>query len=133
MIAGVPVVGANSGGTAEIIEDGISGLLYPVGDVEELANQLRRLIKDEDFRQMLRKNAIHRARQFSSADKEMEPLLALFPSIRSAPNPSWPLGKLFGTDLSAEFKNSQIMSTRKLGNLLLGKLKRRVKGWIFGA
>ena len=43
MMAGLPVVGCNTGGTAEIILDGITGLLYPPGNVEALAECLNRL------------------------------------------------------------------------------------------
>ena len=40
MLAGLPVVGCNTGGTAEIILDGITGLLYPPRDVNALAERL---------------------------------------------------------------------------------------------
>lgn len=40
MMAGLPVVGCNTGGTAEIILDGITGLLYPPQDVNALAEKL---------------------------------------------------------------------------------------------
>ena len=40
MMAGLPVVGCNTGGTAEIILDGITGLLYPPRDVNALAERL---------------------------------------------------------------------------------------------
>ena len=43
MLAGVPVVAAAAGGRAEILTDGVNGLLYPAGDVEALAEALRRL------------------------------------------------------------------------------------------
>jgi glycosyltransferase involved in cell wall biosynthesis len=38
---GLPVVAAAAGGTPEIIEDGVSGLLYPCGDVRALTDALR--------------------------------------------------------------------------------------------
>ena len=43
MLAGLPVVGCNTGGTAEIILDGITGLLYPSRDVNALAEKLNGL------------------------------------------------------------------------------------------
>jgi glycosyltransferase involved in cell wall biosynthesis len=130
MAQGVPVVGANSGGTREIIEDEVNGLLYPVGDIDALANQLSRLVQDENFRQKLSKNAIRRAEQFSSAEREMEPLLALLSAIRGTPNPSWPLGEMLGAHMSAELKNSRNLSAHEHINLLFGKLKRRIKNLI---
>lgn len=46
MAAGVPVVATRVGGTPEIVEDGVSGLLVPPGDPEALAAALSRLLQD---------------------------------------------------------------------------------------
>lgn len=46
MAAGLPVVASSAGGAAEIIADGVDGLLTPPGDVEALANALSRLLAD---------------------------------------------------------------------------------------
>lgn len=40
MVAGKPVIGADAGGTAEIISDGETGILYPPGDVQGLAERI---------------------------------------------------------------------------------------------
>jgi glycosyltransferase involved in cell wall biosynthesis len=47
MRAGRPVVGAGAAGTLELVRDGWNGLLYRVGDPEDLARQLRRLLEDQ--------------------------------------------------------------------------------------
>lgn len=44
--AGKPVVGASATGIVDVITDGETGLLFPVGDVAALTNALTRLIKD---------------------------------------------------------------------------------------
>jgi glycosyltransferase involved in cell wall biosynthesis len=46
MLAGKPVVGAASAGTAELIRHGCNGFLYEPGDVGQLVEILRRLIED---------------------------------------------------------------------------------------
>jgi glycosyltransferase involved in cell wall biosynthesis len=47
MLVGKPVIGtANSGGTAELIQDGITGLLYKAGDHNELANKIQFLYEN---------------------------------------------------------------------------------------
>ena len=51
--ASVPVVATDVGGTAEIIEDGVSGLLVPAGDSETLASRiLEALESEEDLREL---------------------------------------------------------------------------------
>lgn len=46
MLLGKPVVGANTGGTPEIIEDGRTGLLYQQGDPAHLAERIAELVSD---------------------------------------------------------------------------------------
>lgn len=53
MAAGLPVVAADAGGPAEIIDDGRTGLLTPPGDVAALAAALRRLHEDPALRRQL--------------------------------------------------------------------------------
>jgi glycosyltransferase involved in cell wall biosynthesis len=66
MAAGLVVVAAGDGGPAEIIEDGVNGLLTPPGDVEALAHALRRLAAQPVIRQQLGEAARSRARQFTA-------------------------------------------------------------------
>jgi len=46
MLAKKTVIGTNSGGTPEIIEDGVSGFLYEPGDYDQLAEKIEWLIKN---------------------------------------------------------------------------------------
>lgn len=46
MAAGVPVVAADAGGPAEIVHDGVNGVLYPMGDRSALAGALKDLAHD---------------------------------------------------------------------------------------
>jgi glycosyltransferase involved in cell wall biosynthesis len=50
MAAGIPVVAANAGGPAEVVTDGVDGVLYPPGDVDALAHILRCLAADPALR-----------------------------------------------------------------------------------
>jgi glycosyltransferase involved in cell wall biosynthesis len=44
---GVPCVAAAAGGTPSIVDDGRTGLLYPAGDPEALAEQVARVLSDD--------------------------------------------------------------------------------------
>jgi glycosyltransferase involved in cell wall biosynthesis len=46
--AGVPVVGADVDGIAEIVADGVNGRLFPAGDSEALRNLLQELVDDRE-------------------------------------------------------------------------------------
>lgn len=53
MAAGVPVVATDAGGPAEVVTDGVDGLLYRMGDPVALAQTLRRLADDPEERARL--------------------------------------------------------------------------------
>jgi glycosyltransferase involved in cell wall biosynthesis len=75
MGAGLPVVASGAGGPAEVITDGVDGLLFPSGDVDALAHLLRRLGGDERLRQRLGTAALIRAADFGAirvAERVME-------------------------------------------------------------
>jgi glycosyltransferase involved in cell wall biosynthesis len=65
MAAGVPVLAANAGGPAEVVADGVDGLLYGMGDVDELARGLTRLYEDPDLRTRLVTNGRRKAADFA--------------------------------------------------------------------
>ena len=50
---GKPVIGAQVGGVAALVEDGVDGLLVPVGDCAALAKALIHLLQDSSLRQRL--------------------------------------------------------------------------------
>jgi glycosyltransferase involved in cell wall biosynthesis len=51
--AGLPVVGTNVGGVSEMMRDGQTGFLVPLGDVAALTAALRRLIDDPELRRRM--------------------------------------------------------------------------------
>ena len=53
MAVGVPVVTTRLEGIEELVTDEVSGLLVPAGDVESLAQALRRLLADTPLRRRL--------------------------------------------------------------------------------
>ncbi|MDH6247985.1 glycosyltransferase family 4 protein [Mycobacterium sp. OTB74] len=79
MRAGLPVCGTDSGGTPEIIDPGVTGLLSPVGDAAALAANLMTLESDEDLRRRLARSALESARHFQRDrhDDELVTILGL--------------------------------------------------------
>lgn len=65
MRCGVPMVSTDCDyGPREIIQDGVDGLLVPVGDVKAISEALLRLIDDEDLRRTMGAAAVRNARRF---------------------------------------------------------------------
>ncbi|HXF25226.1 MAG TPA: N-acetyl-alpha-D-glucosaminyl L-malate synthase BshA [Gemmatimonadaceae bacterium] len=46
MASGVPVVGSDAGGLPEVVTNGVTGLLYPVGDVDSMAAGVLSIVTD---------------------------------------------------------------------------------------
>lgn len=53
MASGLAVVGTTTGGTGELLIEGETGLCFPAGDAEKLAQQIARLIDDDGLRYRL--------------------------------------------------------------------------------
>ncbi|MCB9159888.1 MAG: glycosyltransferase [Caldilineaceae bacterium] len=51
-----PVIASRLGGMAESVQDGVNGLLFTPGDVDDLARQLARLVADRTLWRRLRAN-----------------------------------------------------------------------------
>ena len=50
MMLGIPCISSNCAGSDEVITSGKNGLLFPVGDVDALTEQLRTMLIDEELR-----------------------------------------------------------------------------------
>ncbi len=60
----VPVISSNTGGLPEVNFDGISGYLSPVGNIDEMANNALKILKDENTLNNFKQNALKTAQQF---------------------------------------------------------------------
>jgi glycosyltransferase involved in cell wall biosynthesis len=67
MAAGLPVIAADSGGPAEVIDHEVTGLLFPSGDSAALAEALRRVASDTELRARLGRAARGAAQAFAPA------------------------------------------------------------------
>jgi glycosyltransferase involved in cell wall biosynthesis len=57
--AGLPVVAQKTAGVPEVVQDGVTGILTPLGDVSEFAKAIRRLLTDSAERQRMAAAAYH--------------------------------------------------------------------------
>ena len=65
MACGTPVVVTGTGGTAETVENGVSGLYFDYQSEADLSRQLHRLLSDEALWQRLSDGAIRHAERFN--------------------------------------------------------------------
>jgi L-malate glycosyltransferase len=66
MACGAPVVASRAGGLTEVIDDGVNGILEPVGSVEAMGRRAVELLRDPERHAALRTAAIAKAHDFSA-------------------------------------------------------------------
>ena len=66
MACGAPVVASRAGGLPEVIDDGVNGILEPVGSVEAMGRRAVELLRDPTRHAAMRAAAVAKAEQFSA-------------------------------------------------------------------
>jgi glycosyltransferase involved in cell wall biosynthesis len=66
LAVGTPVLAMDAGGVAEVVRDGVNGLLVPRGDTAALADAVRRYFGDSELRQRLREHAAESVTDYSA-------------------------------------------------------------------
>ena len=64
MALSVPVISSNSGGLPEVNLNGVSGYLSNVGDIDEMAANALKILREEKILQQFKVNALETAKQF---------------------------------------------------------------------
>ena len=64
MAAGVPVVSSNAGGLSEIMVDGQTGYMSPVGDIASMSQQALWILREDATLNRFKRSAAEHARQF---------------------------------------------------------------------
>jgi N-acetyl-alpha-D-glucosaminyl L-malate synthase BshA len=64
MAVSVPVISSNTGGIPEVNMHGVTGYLSNVGDVEDMANNALKILKDDEILNVFKVNALKRAHDF---------------------------------------------------------------------
>ena len=84
MATGLPVIATHTGGNPEVVVDGESGLLFPVGDARRLTDQLLALGERKDQRAQLGQQALRRVREEFSLDAMVRNYEQLYESVTPA-------------------------------------------------
>jgi N-acetyl-alpha-D-glucosaminyl L-malate synthase BshA len=82
MACGSPVVASRAGGLPEVVDDGVNGILEPVGSVEAMGRRAVELLRDPARHRALREAALAKAREFS-ADRVVPMYEALYEEVLS--------------------------------------------------
>jgi len=78
MACGTPVVGFDVGGIREVVEDGVTGLLVPVGDSRALRDAISKILNNDSLRERLAQNARRVAMQEYSLETQARRYLDLY-------------------------------------------------------
>jgi glycosyltransferase involved in cell wall biosynthesis len=82
MASKVPVIGAESGATKEIIDHNVNGLLYNPKDYRDLAGKINLMYKnDNDLITKLKNNAFDTVKNNYTSDKNAENILTMYKEI----------------------------------------------------
>ena len=80
MACATPVVACNSGGSPELIENGVSGFLIPVNDPEALVSRIAELLAQPSLRKVMGDNARRRIEESFSIERVLPKMIAAYDS-----------------------------------------------------
>lgn len=78
-----PSVATHVGGIPEVVENGVTGLIVPPGDAEQLSSAVEKLIQNLDLRKSLGRAAKQQAQEKFSAEQIIPRYELLYRSVRA--------------------------------------------------
>lgn len=78
---GLLVIGSNTGGTLEIIQDGFNGLLYEQGNYEDLADKVEKIYNDKDLYQKICKNGYDFSQNHFTPDENVKKIYGVMKEV----------------------------------------------------
>lgn len=85
MAAGKPVIATNGGGVPEIVEDGKTGILVPMGDVQAMADAISRVLADPALAATMGARGQERVRDHFTIEKKARKVEAVYQAMLSRP------------------------------------------------
>lgn len=86
MAAGVAIMGSNTGGVPEIIEDGVNGFSFPPDDIQQFAEKLKILILDTEKRKEFVAKSKAKYEELFTYEKHFSSLQEIFLKIINSSN-----------------------------------------------
>jgi glycosyltransferase involved in cell wall biosynthesis len=81
LAAGVPVVATDAGGTRTVVDDGETGFVVPIGDVDALAERLQQLRDDAELRTRFAESGRARMRERFSTQRMLDDVERLYAEV----------------------------------------------------
>lgn len=81
MAMGKPVIASRSGGAVEVVEDGVSGILFTTDDCEELKNAILKIINNKDFACKIGNNGKERVSKLFSIEKHVKKIQDIYEEL----------------------------------------------------
>jgi glycosyltransferase involved in cell wall biosynthesis len=85
MAAGKPVIATDGGGVPEIVEDGKTGILVPMGDVQAMADAIARLLADPALAADMGARGRERVRDHFTIERKARKVEAVYQGMFSQP------------------------------------------------
>jgi len=89
MCMGIPPVVTDTGGSHEIVEDGVTGLVVPGGNASALANGIVRVLEDEELARSMGRQARRAAERDLSADVSASRMMDIYDQVLSSRPVGW--------------------------------------------
>ena len=81
LAAGTPVIASKVPGIMGMFDDGVEGFYFEPGNVDDLAEKMRRLIESEEQRKIMEKNARKLAETKYSPEKHYQKLIQIYHAL----------------------------------------------------
>jgi glycosyltransferase involved in cell wall biosynthesis len=81
MSHGLPVICSRIGGLPEIVDDGITGLLYEPGNADELADRIRALWQNPALCQKLGEAGLRKVREDYAAERLLDQMIKIYEKV----------------------------------------------------
>lgn len=85
MSQGTPVVGTRGGGVPEIIEHGMSGFMYEIGNIDELGHYIRQVLDHQVIWSLFSQNGQERAREMFSIKQTSHKVQQIYKELLARP------------------------------------------------